>query len=100
VLRPGCNHLGRATFLEVVSKTQDSTPAEAIWVTQEAFDRLQEELDHSRRSNSGLDTPTSAPLKGMCIGSAQMQTAPRLTVSIGLGVTRGQQTPDDTKEIP
>ena len=28
--------------------TQDVSPAEAIWVTQEAYDRLQEELDHLR----------------------------------------------------
>ena len=28
--------------------TQDASPAEAIWVTQEAYERLQEELDHLR----------------------------------------------------
>lgn len=28
--------------------TQDVSPADAIWVTQEAYDRLQEELDHLR----------------------------------------------------
>lgn len=28
--------------------TQDAAPSEAIWVTQEAYERLQEELDHLR----------------------------------------------------
>ncbi len=28
--------------------TQDASPAEAIWVTQEAYERLQAELDHLR----------------------------------------------------
>ena len=28
--------------------TQDASPAEAIWVTQEAYERLQEELEHLR----------------------------------------------------